>query len=182
MTLNFWFINPLATWLTWVLVSSPATNICRTSTSSYSWRNSSSASKVVSPPASTTAYGWLCYKCTFQWCLHSVESVFMIGEWILQLINSKCWHVCVFFQGHKQVFKYWGKTSENFFNNPLVFYGFSMRYLVGLSNQQLWCRMCLHSLNFSWTEIQNLFSEFATWKSLPFPNLDRRSPMCPMLS
>ena len=33
-----------------------------------------------------------------------------------------------FFQGYDQWFKYLGKTSTNFFNNPYLFYIFSMRF------------------------------------------------------
>ena len=64
---------------------------------------SSSTSEVVSPPASTTTYGWMCCKCTFQWCLCSVEYVFMIDEWRLHLINGKCRHVCVLFTSHNKI-------------------------------------------------------------------------------
>ena len=80
MTLNFLFIKPLTTYLTCILIVSSTSNICRTYASSSFGRTSSSASRVVSPPASTVSYGQLYYECTFQLCICSVDYVFMIDE------------------------------------------------------------------------------------------------------
>ena len=79
MTLNFWFIKPLATWLTWVLVISSATDICRTSASSSSGRNSSYAYEVVSP----LSLPWLMDDCAANAPSNDVCDLLILCSWFM---------------------------------------------------------------------------------------------------
>ena len=103
-------------------------------------------------------------------------------------MNGKLWHHFVCFQFHNQGFKFFGKTSKNFFSNHFVFFIFSMRFqLIYQTNNYSveWfyslCRMSLPNLYLSWRDIQKYLLKLCNLKSLPYRNIDKRFPMCPIL-
>ena len=63
--IEFFFIKPLTTWMTGVLILSSTSDIHGNIVESSSWEVFSPSSRIISPPTSTMTYGWLCYKCTF---------------------------------------------------------------------------------------------------------------------